>query len=77
MELKGKVIRRPFGQGSKSAHDAVMLSTPDGTYRLRRMEGNPFSDPELDKLVGQDIVADGVLHEGTMIMKSWEASEAP
>jgi hypothetical protein len=77
MELKGKVVRRPFGQGSKSAHDAVMLTTVDGTYRLRRAGGNPFSDPELDKLVGQDIVAQGMLHEGTVIMQSWEASGLP
>jgi hypothetical protein len=58
--------------GSKSAHDAVMLVTSDGTYRLRQAGGNPFQDPDLDRLVGQEIVAQGVLHEGTVIMQSWE-----
>ena len=74
MELRGKVIKRPFGLGSKSEHNAVMLATSDGTYRLRRAGGHPFTDPELDRLVGQEIVLKGILHQGTVIMDSWEAT---
>jgi hypothetical protein len=74
MELKGKVVKQPFGLGSKSAHDAVMLVTPDGTYRLRKAGGNPFQDPDLDHLVGQEIVLKGILHQGTVIMDSWESA---
>jgi hypothetical protein len=72
MELRGKVVKRAYGAGTKSAHDAVMLATPKGTYRLRRLGGNPFHDPELDDLVGQEIVvSDGTLHDNTVIMSAW------
>ena len=72
MEFRGKVVKRPYGAGTKSAHDAVLLDTPDGTHRVRRAGGNPFADPELDRLVGQDVVRRGTLHQGTVIVQSWE-----
>jgi hypothetical protein len=49
-----------------------MLATDEGTYRLRRMGGHPFRDPELDGLVGRQIVCDGVLHQGTVLMTAWD-----
>jgi hypothetical protein len=49
-----------------------MLETDGGTYRLRRVGGNPFSDPELDQLVGQDITVQGAIHQGMVLMSSWE-----
>lgn len=76
MQLRGKVVRQLFGRGTKSEHDAVMLATPQGTYRLRRVGGNPFSDPELDQLVGREIVCQGQIHQGTVLMSSWDALEA-
>jgi hypothetical protein len=72
MEFRGKVVKRPYGVGTKSAHDAVLLDTAEGTFRLRRAGGNPFVDPELDRLVGHDVVCQGTLHQGTVIMQSWE-----
>jgi len=42
----GSVVKRPFGVGSKSEHDAIFLVTKDGDYVLRRQGGNAFSDPE-------------------------------
>jgi hypothetical protein len=74
LEFRGMEIKRPYGQGLKSAYEAVMLATPDGTYRLRRAGGHPFTDPELNGLVGQEIVLKGVLHQRTVIMQSWEAA---
>jgi hypothetical protein len=53
MQIQGRVVRRPFGTGTKSEHEGLMLETDGGTYRLRRVGGNPFHDPELDLLVGQ------------------------
>jgi hypothetical protein len=38
----GSVVKRPFGVGSKSEHDAIFLVTKDGDYVLRQ-GGNAFS----------------------------------
>ena len=72
MELEGRVTKQLFGKGSKIEHDAVMIETDDGEYVLRRRGGNPFSDPELDKLVGKRIRAAGVMADHTFIMTSWQ-----
>ena len=61
VELTGKVIQKKFAEGSKSEHNAVYLETPGGTYQLRRLGGNPFSDPLLNKLIGKKINATGIL----------------
>lgn len=77
MELRGRVIKEVFGKGSKSEHDAVQLETKDRKYLLRRQGGNPFRDPELDKLVGKRIRAQGVLTGYTFVMNEWvETTEA-
>jgi len=59
--LTGKVIQKIFGEKSKSEHNAVYLQTDDATYQLRRFGGNAFSDPILNKLVGKNITATGIL----------------
>ena len=71
MHARGKVVRRVYGTGSKSEHDAVMLDTGDELYRMRRRGGNPFRDPELDALVGSTIECEGSLRENTLIVDSW------
>ena len=50
MEYSGRVTRKPVAGGSKSARQAVVLATDAGDYILRRLGGNPFQDPELDRL---------------------------
>jgi len=60
-ELTGKVIQKIFGENSKSEHNAVFLQTDDATYQLRRLGGNAFSDPILNKLIGKNITATGIL----------------
>ena len=71
MQLKGKVIRELVGKGSKSERGAVMLDTGKHKYVLRRMGGNPYSDPELDGLVGKNIEAEGNVTGYTLIMSDW------
>lgn len=61
VELNGKVVKKKFGEGSKSEHDAVCLETDSGSFVLRRKGGNPFNDPELNKLVGEKVSATGVV----------------
>ena len=63
IELEGKVVMASFGEGSKSEHEAVCLRTANNTFKLRRMEGNPFHDPELIKWIGKNIVACGILDD--------------
>ena len=67
VELTGKVIQKKFAPGSKSEHDAIYIETDHGDFQLRRLGGNPFSDPELIKLVGKKITATGVLNEKLFI----------
>jgi len=71
MQYQGKVVRQQVGDGSKSEHPAVVLVSPHGQFKLRRPGGNPFRDPELEKLVGQEIACDGEIHQGQLLMTSW------
>lgn len=72
MRYQGKVVHEKFAPGSKSEHQAVALVTSDGALKLRRTGGNPFHDPELEKLVGLEIVADGELHRGHLFLSHWD-----
>jgi hypothetical protein len=77
MDFSGLVIKEIVGKGSKSEHAAVMLETKQGRLVLRRQGGNPFRDPELDRLVGKRIHGTGVITGNTLIMSDWrEADEA-
>jgi hypothetical protein len=70
MKVRGKVVRKPIAQGSKSEREAVVLVTSEGAeYVLRRLGGNPFRDPELDALVGKAIEVEGNLHGYTFIFE--------
>ena len=72
MKQKGKIVKKLFGKGSKSEHVAVLLVTDKGEYRLRRKGGNPFFDPELEKLVGKMIRCEGEMHGQSFIMSEWD-----
>jgi hypothetical protein len=77
MDYKGKVVRKPFAAGTKSEHEAVVLVTDGEELLLRRQGGNPFSDPELDGLVGKQITCKGIVRGYTLIMSGWsEAAES-
>ena len=59
MEKTGQIIRRRIAIGTKSERDAVILSTSDGDYILRRTGKNPYSDPDLEKLIGKTVRSTG------------------
>lgn len=61
MKLKGKVVCKTFGKGSKSEHEAVYLETEQGEYVLRKAGSNPFENKELNKFVGKQVIATGVV----------------
>jgi len=72
MELTGRVIKKHIAIGSKSERSAVCLTSDGREYVLRRKDGNPFYDPELEKLVGKEIRATGDIVGGdTLLMSSW------
>jgi hypothetical protein len=71
----GKVVARTTGTGSKSEHEAVMLETSNKDYVLRIKGGNPFSNPQLDKLVGKTIKATGELADYVLFLEDWEETE--
>jgi hypothetical protein len=68
---EGRIVRKRVAEGSKSERDAIVLVAPDREMLLRRMGGNPFSDPDLDQLVGKTIRAEGFEHAGALIMTDW------
>lgn len=71
MKKKGLVQRKRVAVGSKSEHDAIVLKTSRGEWTLRRVGGNPFSDPELNRLVGLVIECEGAQHQQYFIMSKW------
>ena len=70
--LTGLVARVAVGEGSKSAHQAVVLQSTKGEYELRREGGNPFYDPELVSLVGKTIQGRGVVDDYVFTLADWE-----
>lgn len=71
MKLNGRVTRKLFAAGSKSEREAVILTTDEGEYVLRRKGGNPFFDRELENLVGKRISCEGELTGYTFLMTEW------
>lgn len=70
-EFIGTVIKKLFGKGSKSEHEAVFLETEHNEYVLRRQGGNPFYDEEMQKLVGKTIRCIGVVTDYTLLISDW------
>lgn len=75
MELTGTVVKHPFAPASKSAHEAVWLVTEQGEFKLEREEGNPFHDPELEKLVGKRITGVGNLIGYVFRIREWRTND--
>ena len=67
MRFAGRVLRGRIAEGSKSEREAVLIDLPQGRYVLRRRDGNAFSDPELDRLVGSEVEGEGNIAGQTMI----------
>jgi hypothetical protein len=74
-EIKGQVVKRLFAAGSKSERQAVFLVTKRDRYLLRQMGGNPYRDPELEKLVGKTIKAKGEIDDYIMLLSDWKILE--
>lgn len=73
---EGRVIKKPFAAGSKSARPAVILDTGEGELVLRRAGGNAFRDAELERLVGHRIKGTGHRTGYTLILQDWECLDS-
>jgi hypothetical protein len=72
MHVRGKVVRRRFGEDSKSDHMAVWLETDGGDeFVLQRIGGNPFADASLDALVGKRIEGNGTKRGYSFYLTKW------
>ena len=70
--VEGKVERQVVSPGSKSERAAVVLTTRAGErYILRKQGGPAFVDPDLFRLVGHSIRAEGLATGGTLVMRKW------
>jgi len=69
---RGTVVMKAFGTGSKNERQSVMLRTESGEFVLRRQGGNPFADPALEALAGEEIECEGSLHGYTLIITNWK-----
>jgi hypothetical protein len=71
MEFTGLIVKKPFGAGSKSEHDALYIVAPSGEYLLRRSGSNPFEiDRELEALVGAQVFCSGELSGYTLFVSN-------
>jgi hypothetical protein len=68
--LRGRVILGPYGKGTKSEHDAVLLVTSEDRYLLRRKDGPSFNDLELKKYIGREVECDGFLVGTSLIAEN-------
>jgi hypothetical protein len=74
-EFSGKVSQKTVAKGSKSEHLAVVLETGAGDLVLRRPGGNPFSDPELERLVGKTIRVKGQKTDNLLHVLNWNETD--
>jgi hypothetical protein len=72
MVLEGNVVRKRINIGSKNEHHAAVLVTSNGEFKLRVQGGHPFSDPEVDALVGKRIRGEGVVSAGQFLMERYD-----
>jgi hypothetical protein len=75
MNYRGSVERKNLWPGTKSGHEGVVLVCAAGTFKLRRIGGNAFQDPEIDGLAGRVIECEGVVRGNVLIMKSWKVEK--
>lgn len=72
MEWRGTVKRKFIRRGTKSEHQALVLVTDKGEYKLRRIGGNPFHDETLAGLEGHRIRCRGELDGNEIFLSNWE-----
>lgn len=72
MEWHGNVKRKLIRHGTKSEHEALMLVTGKGEFKLRRSGGNPFRDESLAELEDRKVRYTGELDGNEIFLSGWE-----
>jgi len=73
MELDGRVVKKPFGIGTKSEHEAIYVESVEGNFVLRRPGANPFEiDRDLEALVGARVRLSGFVSGYTFFVSDWK-----
>ena len=72
MKLKSFVRKKRIFKDTKSEHEALVLVTPEGEYKLQRQGGNPFWDDVLAELEGREIEGEGMLRGNRFIMTGYK-----
>jgi hypothetical protein len=70
--LEGRVVLKRINPGSKSDHEAAVLVSPQGEFKLRRRGAPPFGDEEVMRLAGKRIRGIGLVSAGQFIVDSYE-----
>ena len=58
----------PVCQGQQERTRSRRIADAGRPNEAARAGGNPFKDPELEKLVGREIACDGEIHQGQLLM---------
>lgn len=72
MKLCGRVTKAILYAGTKSEHEGIVLTTPEGEFKLRRRMGNPFWDEVLAQLEGKEIEGEGIIRGDQFIIDRWQ-----
>lgn len=56
----GKLKREKVLPGSKNEHDAFILETNEGNFRLKRIGGNPYYDDFFETYLNKEVTIDGI-----------------
>jgi hypothetical protein len=75
MKMEGEVFIKTIGKKSKTEYEAICLKTNKGNFVLRQPGQNPFKNPELEKLTGKRIKAEGELIKDIFFINKWELAD--
>lgn len=59
-QYTGKIKKEKVLPGSKNEHEAFVLETADGNYRLKRIGGNPYYDDLFENYLNKEVSIEGI-----------------
>ncbi len=59
-QYSGRVKKEKVLPGSKNEHEAFVLETAEGSYRLKRIGGNPYYDDMFENYLNKEVLIEGI-----------------